>query len=116
MENEQQNQTPTPAPQPVVGGQKPDSLLVVGTYFLFFLPLVIEKIKKDEFFHFHMKQSLGLLIAFCLAGVVQMVVWPIGMILQLGVLVLWVLSWLPALNGKQELTPILGEYFKKINI
>ena len=120
MENENQNQTPAqtpaPAPQPVTGAQKPDSLLVVGTYFLFFLPLVVEKIKKDEFFHFHMKQSLGLLIVAIMAGVVASFVWFIGNILQLAVFVLWVISLIGALNGKQEPTPVIGEYFKKINI
>ena len=83
---------------------------------MFFLPLIIEKIKKDEFFHFHMKQSLGLLITSVLAGIVSSLVPFIGGILQLAVFVLWLISLINALNGKQDPTPIIGEYFKKINI
>ena len=120
MENEQQNSAPAPAaaPEPAASavGAKPDALLVIGTYILFFLPLVVEKIKKDEFFHFHMRQSLGLLITSVLAGVVAQLVIVIGGLLQFAVFILWVVSLISALNGKQEPTPVVGEYFKKINI
>ena len=76
----------------------------------------MEKLKKDEFFRFHMKQSLGLLIASVLAGIVDMFVPFIGGILQFAVFLLWAYSLWKALEGKQEPTPVIGEYFKKINI
>jgi uncharacterized membrane protein len=127
MENENKNSelsAQVVVPQPsTAGGQKSetaqpklDAGMVVGTYILFFLPLVIERLKKDEFYRFHSRQSLGLLLSSVVAGFISNIVMPIGGILQLGVFVLWVISLISALKGKKELTPVLGEYFNKINI
>jgi uncharacterized membrane protein len=121
MEQQGQNQAPTPSTQnqpPVqeTATQKRDNLLVFGTYVLFFLPLVVVRIKNDPFFRFHMKQSLGLLISWVAADVLYSIVHGIGGLLQLFVMVVWVIALINALKGKQEPAPILGKYFEKINL
>lgn len=108
-----QTQNPSPAESAV---QKRDTLLVVGTYVLFFLPLVVVKIKNDPFFRYHMKQSLGLLLCWVVADIIFSLAWGLGQILELFVVVLWILGLVSALKGKQEPVPLLGKYFEKINI
>ena len=115
--------TPPSTPPPVSPQTQPDmadpsTLLVIATYFFFFVPLLSEKMRKDPFLHFHMKQSLGLLLVWVASSIIGRIemVWVVAPFIQIFLIVLWFIAVISACKGKQELVPVLGEYFQKIKI
>ncbi len=75
--------------------------------------------EKDEFASYYIRQMLGLLIlavGFQIIGFMIMIVPFIGMIVYpligLGILVLWVMSLIGAINGQKSPTPLLGNLFQ----
>lgn len=72
------------------------------------IALVMNNNTKSEFGSFYIRQVLGL----GLCGLVLSFVPILGWILSLGVVVLWILSLIGALNGEKKLTPGVGPYFQ----
>ncbi len=75
---------------------------------------ILNRDKKDEFVAFHIRQSLGIHIAYLVLVVVAML--PVlGFIIYflggLFLLVLWLLGVIYALQGQSKPVPILGEKF-----
>lgn len=70
--------------------------------------LVMNSNSKNEFGSFYIRQMLGLMIIALVLSFIPFVGW----ILNLGMLVLWILSLMGALSGEKKLTPIVGEYFQ----
>jgi uncharacterized membrane protein len=80
--------------------------------------LVDEKMKKNEFAKFHVKQGLVLLITSIIINVVGSIVPILGwfIILPLGsllVLVLWILGIINSLSGNMKELPLIGQFAKK---
>jgi uncharacterized membrane protein len=87
--------------------------------------LVLEPYKNDKFVRFHAFQSIFLSIAF----IVFLVVWdgilgslfsgawlilgPIGIIVRLGVLILWLFLMYKAYNNEKFMVPFIGELAAK---
>lgn len=67
---------------------------------------------KDEFASFYLRQMMGLVLIGLLAYILSSVSHYLGLTLNVLMLILWVLSILGAVNGKKELTPIVGPYFQ----
>jgi len=71
-----------------------------------------EKMKKNSFAKFHVKQGLALLVAWVILWVIEMILpWGlrwIAMLLWLGLLVLAILGIINALNGKEQELPVIG--------
>ncbi len=115
-----QQTTPNPgAPlPPPAEGPKQKTLLIIATYVLFFIPLFDEQTKKDPFFRFHMRQSLGLLLAWVVSSIIGRLpmIWVVAPFMQLFLIVLWFMAIISACKGKQEPVPVFGAYFQKINI
>jgi uncharacterized membrane protein len=77
-----------------------------------------EKMKKNDFVKFHVKQGLVLLITSIIINIIGSIVPVVGwfVILPLGalfVLVLWIIGIINALNGKMNPLPIIGGLAKK---
>ena len=113
--------SPTTAPsspqtQPDLVDQK--TMWVIATYFLFFVPYLSEKLKNDPFMHFHMRQSLGLLLCWVASAIIGNfeVIWVVSPFIQLFLIVLWFIAVISACKGKQELAPFIGKYFQMIKI
>ncbi|TXE08684.1 hypothetical protein ES711_06670 [Gelidibacter salicanalis] len=70
--------------------------------------LVMNNTTKSEFGAFYIRQMLGLM----LLGLVLSFVPIVGWIINLGVLILWIISLIGAVNGEKKLTPIVGDYFQ----
>lgn len=70
--------------------------------------LVMNNNSKNEFASFYIRQMLGLMICAFILSFIPFVGW----ILNLGMLVLWILSLIAALNNEKKLTPVLGAYFQ----
>jgi uncharacterized membrane protein len=90
--------------------------MAVFSYFVFFLPLLTEA-KDDSFVKFHVKQGTVLFITVLVTGVVGNVISKIPFfgnylfwVINLGLIVIWIIGILNALNGKEEPLPIIGKY------
>lgn len=70
--------------------------------------LVMNNNSKSEFASFYIRQMLGLMIIAFVLSFIPFVGW----ILNLGMLILWILSLIGAVNGEKKLTPGLGAYFQ----
>jgi len=70
--------------------------------------LMMNDKKKTELGTFYIKQMLGLLILILVCWLIPL----INMILIGVVVLLWLMSLIGALSGKQKLVPFLGQYFQ----
>ncbi len=72
------------------------------------IAFIINMDKKNEFTSFYLRQNLGLAL-FALLGVIPIIGWIWGLF----ILVLWVISLIGAIQGKQKHVPLLGKLFQK---
>lgn len=63
---------------------------------------------KNELASFYIRQMLGLMIVALLLSFVPVLGW----FLNLGMLALWIISLMGALEGQKKLVPLFGEYFQ----
>lgn len=85
------------------------SYLLIGIIWYF----VDNKMKKDSFVKFHVKQGLGLLILdiiVCIIAGIPILGWIIAPILNIIVLVLLIVGIINAANNKEKELPIIGKY------
>jgi len=77
-------------------------------------------VKKDNKYVMHYaKQSLVIFIVYLIVlaiGIVPIVGWFIAPILYIIAVILWVISWIYALSGKEKEVPIVGKYARKIKL
>ncbi len=110
MEN--QNQTN----QPDITSGKNIAIIAYITLIGLIIAFVMNNDKKDAFASFHIRQSLGLMVAglaLSVLNVVPFLGWIIAVFGSLFLLVLWVIGLMNAINGKETPVPVLGEYFAK---
>lgn len=72
--------------------------------------------KKNAFTAYHIRQSLGIAVtgfALGIIGVIPILGWLIIIFGSIGLLVLWVMGLMNALNGKIAPVPLLGEKFNQ---
>lgn len=97
---------------------KDGKLAAIWSHFLFFgiiIAYFINSEKKDDFGGFYIRQNVGLFCLFLLLGTL------VGMTpndyaaygFYLFIFIMWLYSFLGALQNKYHLLPILGEYFQK---
>jgi len=79
--------------------------------------------KNDKYTMYYAKQSLIVFIAWVVVGIVgwiiggvpiigPVIVWVLGVF----ILVLWIISWIYALSGKEKEVPLVGKYAAKLNL
>jgi uncharacterized membrane protein len=70
---------------------------------------------KHEFAKFHIRQSLGIGLTGLVGAMVLVLIPILGWIIlpffQIGIVVLWVLGLINAINNKSEPVPLLGKYY-----
>jgi len=64
--------------------------------------------KKNEYASFYIRQMLGLMICSLILNFIPIVGW----ILNIGMIVLWIISLIGSFSGEKKLTPVLGQYFQ----
>ncbi|GAB5418076.1 MAG: hypothetical protein Crog4KO_31560 [Crocinitomicaceae bacterium] len=80
--------------------------------------VVMNNDKKDEFASFYIRQMLGLVLLSIASSIVAgmlifiPVIGLIGPIIYLGVVALWVISLIGAVNGEKKELPVLGAQFQ----
>ena len=103
-------------------------IFLIGVVWYF----VDEKMKKSSFAKFHVKQALflaivGLGISILLAivssvfAVIPIIGWiislilvPVGILINIGLLVLWIFGLINSINEKKEPIPVIGGYAEKV--
>jgi len=76
------------------------------------IALILNNNDKDEFASFYLRQMMGLVLIGMVAYFLSMISYYIGLVVNIGMLILWILSLIGAVNGKKELSPVVGEYFQ----
>jgi uncharacterized membrane protein len=97
--------------------------LIAHMTFIGWIIAIVQNNPKNDFASFYIRQMLGLIIMaagiqilsmmFMFIPVLGLVLYWIFLLASLGVVALWVMSLIGAVNGKKELTPIVGEYFQE---
>ncbi len=108
---------------PVVPASTEDKTTAIVSYLTligFIVAIIIHSSKKTRIGSFHLRQSLGLVltaIAVMVAGFIfafiPFIGWLAGMAAWIGLLVLWVMGLIAALNGEFKPVPVLGEHYQK---
>lgn len=92
---------------------------VVGTLPILGFVLVMILNKKDSYAVYYAKQGLVLGLATLVLQAlltVTIILSPLAMLVGLGSLVLWVLSVINAVSGKEKPTPLTGPLVKKLGL
>lgn len=79
------------------------------------IAFIMNNDKKNTFASFHIRQSLGLILLGIVASIlIFMLGIPVfGWIVQLGLIVLWVLGLIAAVQGEEKPVPLLGVQFQE---
>lgn len=87
-------------------------LTIIGLVIAF----VTNQENKEELTSFHVRQSLGLgltAITISILGIIPFLGWIISIVGTLGILVLWIIGLMNAINHKKEYVPILGRQYEE---
>ncbi len=117
----------TPAAVPAITEDRTVAILAYVTPILMGVGIVIAILihngKKTALGAYHLRQSLGLLVASIVAWVAMMIIGfvpilnmtllVIAPVLWLGFFVFWVMGLISAINGQQKPLPLVGEHFQK---
>jgi uncharacterized membrane protein len=123
---------PSSGVPPIPGAAKPleSNVVALLCYLLWFVGgiifLVLEPYKNDKFVRFHAFQSIFLSIVYfvfmvfwsgflwsILGGSLWFILGPIGLIVRLGVLLLWIFLMFKAYNNEKFMIPFIGEIAAK---
>lgn len=105
--------------------QTDHKIWAVVAYFIFFLPLLVVEVKKNDFVRFHIRQGLGFFITFCVLRILTLGILPplfavfgwlslfLVPITNVLLLVLLVMGIINAVSGEKRALPVIGEWFEK---
>ena len=109
-----------PPPAAPVAEDRTVAILAYITIIGFIVAIILHSSKKTALGAYHLRQTLGLLIASLAFGVagtiialVRFIGWLISLAGWLGFLVLGLIGLIAAANGQQKPMPGLGEHFQK---
>ena len=90
-------------------------------YLIFFIPLLMEDMRKNKFVMFHTEQSIVLVIVQVIGWILGTIgsMFCIGVVFYIIVLFAWVLmvmGIINALNGKATVLPLVGQFGEKFNL
>jgi len=116
MEN--QTPVPPPAPAPAVTSTEDKTVAVVSylTIIGFIIALILHGQKKTQLGSFHLRQTLGFVIAgfgMSVIMIIPIIGWLIGLIGFPILFVLWIIGLIAAVQGQMKPVPLVGEYFQK---
>jgi uncharacterized membrane protein len=78
------------------------------------IALILNMNNREEFASYYIRQYLGIMIAALLGNLVlSMISGTLAMIWGIIVLVIWVMSLVGAISGKQNEAPVIGHFFQE---
>jgi uncharacterized membrane protein len=112
---------PTPAPAASGMDGKTISIISYFTWIGWIIAFVMFNSNKSQLAAFHIRQSLTIMILGILCYIVQIMLlfipfigWAIIGILWVGLVVLWVLGLISAINGQEKPIPVIGTMAQNI--
>jgi uncharacterized membrane protein len=113
------NPTPTPTASGIDG--KTISIISYFTWVGWIIAFILYNSNKSQLAAFHIRQSLLLMILLVLAYIIQIMLifipflgWAIICLLWIGLVVLWVLGLIAAINGQEKPMPVIGNLAQNI--
>ena len=113
------NPTPAPAASGIDG--KTIAIISYFTWIGWIIALVLHSSNKSQIGAFHLRQTLALMILGILAYIVQIILvfvpiigWAIICLIWIGLLVLWILGLVAAINGQEKPMPVIGPMAQNI--
>ena len=99
-------------PEDVVSGKT----MAILAYLVFFIPLLMEDMKKNNFVMYHTEQAIVLVIINIVVAIVGTVTCGIGLILYIPWLIFLIMGILNASKGECKPLPLVGSYGEKFNL
>lgn len=90
--------------------------MAIVAYLIFFIPLLMEDMRKNKFVMFHTEQSILIVILYVIVSIVGTLTCGIGMVLYIVCIVLQIIGIMNAANGEVKPLPIIGQYGEKFNL
>jgi len=86
-------------------------LTFIGTIIAF----IMNQNKQNSFASFHIRQTVGLMLLAFILNILQMYLdlYWIGSILGLGLIILWIIGFIGAVQGQEKKIPLLGDQFQE---
>ena len=112
-----------PTPAPAASGMDGKSIAIISyfTWIGWIIAFVMFNSNKSQLAAYHIRQSLLLMILGILCYIVQIMLifvpflgWAIVCLLWVGLLVLWVLGLISAINGQEKPIPVIGNLAQNI--
>ncbi|MCC6865712.1 MAG: hypothetical protein IT280_06075 [Ignavibacteria bacterium] len=90
--------------------------MAILAYLVFFIPLLMDDMKNNNFVMYHTEQAIVLLIFNVIAGVIGGITCGIGLILYLPWLVFLIMGIMNASKGECKPLPLIGKFGEKFNL
>lgn len=85
-------------------------------YLIFFIPLLMEDMRKNKYVMFHTEQSIVIVILWVICSIIAAITCGIGGILYIVCIVFEVIGIINALGGKANPLPLVGQFGEKFNL
>ena len=99
-------------PQEVEAGKA----MAIISYFIFFVPLLVEDARKNRFAMYHTEQAILLVILYVAGVVVSAITCGIGAILLLAPIAGLIIGIINAAQGQAKPLPVIGQYGERFNL
>ncbi|MBS1517018.1 MAG: hypothetical protein JSS91_02935 [Bacteroidetes bacterium] len=90
--------------------------MAIISYLIFFIPLLMDDMKKNKFVMYHTEQSIVLLLLNIAAGIIGTITCGIGLVLYIPWVVFLIMGIMNAANGQVKPLPLIGQYGEKFNL
>ena len=104
----------------VATGDKTTAIVSYLSLIGFIVAVILHDSKKTRLGAYHLRQSLGLMLtaiavafAVTIMAFIPFIGWLVAMAAWIGLLALWVMGLLSAINGGQKPVPVLGVHYQK---
>lgn len=90
--------------------------MAIVAYIIFFIPLLMDDMRKNKFVMFHTEQSILIVILYFIVSIVGTITCGIGMVLYIVCIVLQIIGIMNASNGEMKPLPVIGQFGEKFNL
>src|SRR5512140_2907672 len=90
--------------------------MAIVAYLIFFVPLLMVDMKKNNFVMYHVEQSIVLVILNLIVAIVGTITCGIGLILYIPWLIFLIMGMMNANKGECKPLPLIGSFGEKFNL
>lgn len=90
--------------------------MAIVAYLIFFIPLIMDDMKRNKFVMFHTEQAIVLFIVNILAAILGTITCGIGLILYIPWVIFLIMGIMNAAGGKVTPLPLIGQFGEKFNL